>query len=242
VLRVPLLLALVVIVGMLVLFGQPLAAAGAAAAVFAIGAVLVEYWRGAVTRRRSTRESLPSAVYQLARRNPRRYGGYIVHLGIAVIAIGIVGSQFFQTERQVILNPGETEKIAEYNLTFDHLAQTKVSDATVYTAYVDVASGGSDRGIISAKRFFYNGFENQPTTRVAVKTVGFDDVYVMLTEWSDSGAANLHIFVNPLVSWIWAGGAIYLFGMIIVFLPSPATRRVTVTAPARGKATGEATA
>jgi cytochrome c-type biogenesis protein CcmF len=242
VLTVPLAMGVVVIVGMLLLFGQPFAAAGAAAAVFAIGAVLVEYWRGASARRRSTRESLPSAVYQLARRNPRRYGGYIVHLGIAVIAIGIVGSQFFQTERQVMLNPGDSVKIAEYNLTYDHLAQTQVSDATVYTAYVDVASGGKDHGVIDAKRFFYNGFENQPTTRVAVKTVGFDDVYIMLTEWTDSGAANLHIFINPMVSWIWAGGAIYLFGMIIVFWPLPVTRRVTVTAPARGKATGEATA
>lgn len=237
---VPLALAAVVIVVMLLLFGQPPAAAGVAAAVFAIGAVGVEYWRGAAARRRSTRESLPSAIVGLTKRNPRRFGGYIVHLGVAVIAIGIIGTQFFQSERQVMLNPGQSTQIAEYTLTFNGLAQSRIVDADVYTADIDVASNGKDIGVIHAKRFFYDGFEQQPTTRVAVKTTGFDDVYVMLTEWNDSGAAGLHIFVNPLVPWVWVGGLIYMLGMLIVFWPMPVARRVALTAPSRGKATGEA--
>lgn len=237
---VPLALAAVVIVVMLLLFGQPPAAAGVAAAVFAISAVGVEYWRGAAARRRSTRESLPAAIAGLTKRNPRRYGGYIVHLGVAVIAIGIVGTQFFQSERQVMLNPGQSVQIAEYTLTFNDLSQSRIVDADVYTADIDVASGGNDIGVIHAKRFFYDGFEQQPTTRVAVKTTGFDDVYVMLTEWNDSGAAGLHIFVNPLVPWVWVGGLIYMLGMLVVFWPMPVARRVALTAPSRRKATGEA--
>jgi cytochrome c-type biogenesis protein CcmF len=100
---------------------------------------------------------------------------------------------------------------------------------------MDVLVDGSDKGVIEAKRFFYNGFADQPTTQVAVNTVGFDDVYVMLTEWDDSGAANLHIFINPLVPWIWAGGLIYLFGMVVIFWPAPVVRRAAATVPSRSR-------
>lgn len=226
--RLPLLFAVVTIVAILVLFGQPKAAAGAAAAAFAIGAVIVEYWRGAQLRRKNADESWPTAFTTLARRDPRRYGGYVVHLGVAVIAIGIVGSTFFKSERQVVLSPGESVNIAEYTLTYDRLAETQQSDARVVTALINVESGGRDRGRMEAKRFFYRDFESQPTTRVAVNTVGFDDVYVMLTDWNDAGAASLHIFVNPLVPWIWVGGLIYLVGMVVVFWPAPVPQRAAV--------------
>jgi cytochrome c-type biogenesis protein CcmF len=229
------------VVVLLLLFGQPLAAAGAAAALFAAAAVVVEYWRGARLRRKNTGEVLPAAVFQLARRDPRRYGGYIVHLGVVIIAIGIIGSTFFQTERQVVLARGESVDVAEYTLRYERLGEHRTSDARVVTAYIDVSRSGDDKGVIEARRHFYNGFENQPTTQVATETVGFDDVYVMLTDWDESGAANLRIFINPLVSWIWAGGVVYLFGMVVIFWPSPQVRRATVRVPARGGMAHEAT-
>ena len=86
---------------------------------------------GACARRRSTRESLLAAIAGLTKRNPRRYGGYIVHLGVAVIAIGIVGTQFFQSERQVM--PTGAVGTDEYTLTFNDLAQSRIVDADVYT-------------------------------------------------------------------------------------------------------------
>lgn len=92
---------------------------------------------------------------------------------------------------------------------------------------------------MEANRFTYRGFENQTTTRVALNTVGFDDVYVMLLEWNDAGEANLHIFINPLVTWVWAGGAVYLFGMVVLFWPAPRIAPVTSRAPARREAYGE---
>jgi cytochrome c-type biogenesis protein CcmF len=232
-LTVPLGLAVVAIITLLLLFGQPMAAAGIAAAVFAIGAVGVEYWRGARLRRKNAGDSLPVAVYRLARRDPRRYGGYIVHLGVAIIAIGIVGSTFFQTERRVVLNEGESVDVAEYTLVYEELVETRTTDAQVFTARMDVMLDGSDKGVIEAKRFFYNGFADQPTTQVAVNTVGFDDVYVMLTEWDETGAANLHIFINPLVPWIWVGGLVYMFGMVVIFWPAPVARRATASIPSR---------
>lgn len=251
-LRGPLAVAVVTVVVVLLLFGQPMAAAGFAGAIFAIAAVVIEYWRGAQLRKKNAGDSFPVAVFRLARRDPRRYGGYIVHLGVAIIAIGIVASTFFQSERQVVLEPGSSMDIAGYTLTLNRLAETEqyegragtlaraTPSARVVTAHIDITTNGDYRGSMEAKRFFYRGFEQQPTTQVAVNTVMFDDVYVMLVDWNDSGAAQLHVFVNPMVTWIWAGGAVYLLGMVAIFWPAPQLRPVPVPAPARGRALGKA--
>jgi len=239
---IPLGVTLLCLFGILFLFGQPMAAIGAAAAVFAVCAVLVEYWRGVKLRRKNAGDNVPTAVYRLTRRDPRRFGGYIVHLGVAIIAIGIVGSWFFSTERQVIVSPGDTVDVAGYTITYQRLGETFTRDARVVTAHVNVSSGGRDHGSMGAQRFTYRGFEDQTTTQVAINTVGFDDVYVMLLEWGEGSQAHLRIFVNPLVTWIWAGGAVYLLGMFVLFLPAPAIAPVTVRSASRRESFGESTA
>ncbi len=232
---IPMALSIVAIVAMLFLFGQPMAAMGIGAAIFAAGAVVVEYYRGVRLRQKNAGDSIPVAIFRLARRDPRRYGGYIVHLGVALIAVGIIASWFFQSERQVIMTPGETVNIAEYTIAYDGISTTQGTDHSTVTAHVRVLKDGDEQTSMTAARFFYRGFEDQPTTRVAVETVGFDDVYVMLLEWTDDQRANIRIFVNPLVTWIWAGGALYLFGMVILAWPSPAVQPVRAAAPQRSR-------
>ncbi len=236
----PLIISVGVICVLLFLFGQPLPVIGIGAAVFAMGAVVVEYARGARLRQKNAGDHIPIAIYRLARRNPRRYGGYIVHLGVAVIAIGIIASWTFQSERQVIIEEGEQVQVAEYTFVYRDLDEQLNSDNRAITATIDVYNGGSKEGTIEAKRFFYRGFEDQPTTRVGTMTSGFDDVYVMLQEWSEeTGAANIRIFINPLIPWLWAGGAIYLFGMFVLFFPSPKPRPVSVRSAVESGAVGE---
>lgn len=239
---VPLTITVCVLAGVLFLYGQPPAAIGAAAAVFAICAVIVEYVRGVKLRRKNAGDNVPTAIYRLTRRDPRRFGGYIVHLGVAIIAIGIVGSWFFSTERQVVVTPGQAVDVAGYTVTYQRLTETRTSDSRIITAYVNVSSGNTDHGSVGAKRFTYRGFEDQMTTQVAINTVGFDDVYIMLLEWGAESEAHLRIFVNPLVTWIWAGGAVYLLGMLILFLPAPAIAPVTVRDASRRDAFGEVSA
>jgi cytochrome c-type biogenesis protein CcmF len=238
---IPLIISIIAIGLMLYLFGQPMAALGIGAAIFAAGAIVVEYYRGVRLRQKNAGDSVPVAIFRLARRDPRRYGGYIVHLGVALIAVGIISSWFFQTERQVILSPGETVQVAEYSITYEGISTEQRSDSSAVTANVTVSKGGQTAARMGAHRYFYRGFEDQPTTRVAVTTVGFDDVYVMLLEWTDDQRANLRIFVNPLVSWIWAGGALYLFGMVVLAWPAPAVQPVRATAPQREGLLGEPT-
>ncbi len=238
---IPLAVSIVVIFAMLFLFGQPMAAAGVAAAVFAIGAVVVEYYRGIRLRRKNAGDSVPTAFLKLLRRDPRRYGGYIVHLGVALIAIGIVGSWFFQTEKQVIAAPGETIDVAGYQLKYLNISQDLMPDGTTVMADVQVFKDGKSEGVITAERFFYRNFENQPTTKVGIETVGFDDVYVMLLEWDENDNANLRIFVNPLVPWIWVGGGIYFIGMLTLAWPAPGVQTVRAPSYRRKGAFGEAT-
>lgn len=239
---IPLTITVCALVGILFLYGQPPAAIGAAAAVFAICAVVVEYVRGVKLRRKNAGDNIPTALYRLTRRDPRRFGGYIVHLGVAIIAIGIIGSWFFSSERQVVVTPGQSVDVAGYTITYQRLTETNTADSRVITAYVNVSSGGTDHGSVGAKRFTYRGFEDQMTTQVAINTVGFDDVYIMLLEWGADSEAHLRIFVNPLVTWIWAGGAVYLLGMFVLFLPAPAIAPVTVRAASRREAIGEVSA
>ncbi|MGH6912643.1 MAG: cytochrome c-type biogenesis CcmF C-terminal domain-containing protein, partial [Geminicoccales bacterium] len=158
-----------------------------------------------------------------------------------LIAVGIIASWFFQTERQVIVAPGETVQIAEYSVTYHGLTTAQHADSSEVTANLTVSKDGEERASMGAKRFFYRGFEDQPTTRVAVNTIGFDDVYVMLLEWTDDQRANIRIFVNPLVPWIWAGGALYLFGMVVLVWPAPVVEPERAAAPERGRLLGEAT-
>jgi len=230
---IPLAISIVAILVMLWLFGQPMAAMGVGASLFAAGAVVVEYYRGVRLRQKNAGDSIPAAIYQLARRDPRRYGGYIVHLGVVLIAIGIIASWFFQSERQVVISPGETVDLAGYTIAYDGISTAQGADHRTVSAHVRVLQDGDQKAAMEAKRFFYRGFEDQPTTKVAVETVGFDDVYVMLLEWSDDQRANIRIFVNPLVTWIWAGGALYLFGMVVLALPAPVPRPVRATVPQR---------
>ena len=237
---IPLGISLLAIALMLYLFGQPMAALGIGAAIFAAGAIVVEYYRGVRLRQKNAGDSVPVAIFRLARRDPRRYGGCIVHLGVALIAVGIISSWFFQTERQVIVAPGETVRVAEYDITYTGISTDQGPDYANVTANVTISRDGKTDATMGAHRYFYRGFEDQPTTRVAVTTVGFDDVYVMLLEWTDDERANLRIFVNPLVSWIWAGGALYLFGMVVLAWPAPAVQPVRAAAPQReGEMLGE---
>jgi cytochrome c-type biogenesis protein CcmF len=201
--------------------------------VFAVGTIVLEYVRGARARRRGTGEMYPVAVTMLVRKNSRRYGGYIVHLAVAIMAVGVIGSHFFQTERQFVMEPGETDQIGAYSVTFQGLENRQSADANIIAAVVDVAKNGEHRGTVESYRFFYRNFEDQPTAEMGVMTIGIDDIYIVLDRWEESGAVGLRVFINPMVSWIWIGGGVFVLGMLTLFWPDPKPSRSRATGPAR---------
>ena len=169
----------------------------------------MEYLKGARFAARLP-GSWAGAAARLAVRNRRRYGAYLAHLGIVVAAAGFAGSHFWQQERQVVLRPGQSVAVAGYRLTLEGTTAVTSGHTTVQRAVLDLSDG--DR--LVPGRTVYADFGGQSSTQVAIRSTPFEDLYVVLGDSTDPGAANLTVFVNPLVGWIWAGAALLVLGTI----------------------------
>jgi cytochrome c-type biogenesis protein CcmF len=198
------------------LLAIPLAAAAAATCV-------TVYARASLRVRRSGLGWLGLAT--LARHKRRRYGAYLAHLGLVVLVTGIAASHFWQQEREVTLAPGQQVTVAGYTLTYAGSQQRQLAD---HTELVGAMRFGDQT--LEPARATYAGLGGQSLTHVAISTTPVADVYVVLAGLNTEGAASFLIFVNPLVSWIWAGGAIIIVG---VLLGNLGERRPAVVAVAR---------
>ncbi len=186
---------------------------------FVLATIAQEFTRGAIARHSSLGESYALALARLVRRNNRRYGGYIVHLGIILIGVGAVGSHVYQQEAQALLAPGQSMTLGSYTMTLQGLQTYQIPGARVVEADILV---GND--VIRPQKVFFKNFENQPSTKVAIRSRPLEDLYLVLGSWSGDGASarvGLSAFVNPLVSWIWLGGLVLLFGTFVALWPAP---------------------
>ncbi|MCE7792817.1 heme lyase CcmF/NrfE family subunit [Salipaludibacillus sp. CUR1] len=173
---------------------------------------LVEFIRGTKARRKVTKEAVPVALFRLMIRSRRRYGGYIVHLGIALIAFGIVGSNF-DVERMETLSIGESMEIDRYTLTYENLGQRTEGVNDIVFANIAVEKDGRELGYIQPERIFYLNWE-EPSTEVAVRSTLREDLYVVLSGWEEDQRATFQVKVNPLVKWIWIGSYVLVIGSI----------------------------
>jgi cytochrome c-type biogenesis protein CcmF len=143
-------------------------------------------------------------------RRRRTYGAYLAHLGLAVLVTGIAASHFWQQEKDVTLAPGEQVTVAGYTLTYVGSEQRQLADHTELVAAMRFGDA-----TLEPARATYAGLGGQSLTRVAINTTPLADVYVVLAGAGDGGSASFRVFVNPLVSWIWAGGAIIILGVLL---------------------------
>src|SRR6266566_1001521 len=187
--------------GLPALIGVPLAAA-------VVSTVVYEYAR-AIGRWRNAGGGWPRAMALLARRR-RRYGAYLAHLGIAVVVVGLAASHFWQQERDITLRPGQQATVAGYTLRYTGTESRELSDHTELVAAMSL--GGQT---LEPARATYAGLGGQSLTHVAISSSPVADVYVVLAGTNSDGSASFRIFVNPLVSWIWAGGAIIVVGVVL---------------------------
>jgi len=158
-------------------------------------------------------------------RDRRRYGGYLVHLAIVLIGLGIVGSTF-QTTSEASLAAGKSTQVGRYTLTFAGVQPYQAAGYEGVMAGLVVSVGNRQIGALFPDRRVYAHWENQPVTGVAILTSRpwLDDVYVLMTGLADDGTATFRVFVNPLVSLIWAGGLLFLIGGVILFWPQQRAR------------------
>jgi len=210
---------------------QPAALIGFWLTAFVAAVTLYEFWRGAMARHRKSGESLPVALWRLAGRNRRRYGGYVIHLGVVLMAIGIMGIEIFQTETQGTLKQGESITLGQYTITYSDLAVFDTPDnRNVARAVVEVTKDGKYVGELHPRRdFFYES--QQPMTIPGVRSTWEDDLYVLLVDWQEvsTQSVTFKVFHNPLVNWLWFGGIIFILGTLIAAWPDrdpePATAR-----------------
>jgi len=182
---------------------------------------LYEFGRGAWARHKTHSESLPVALWRLAGRNRRRYGGYVIHLGIVLMAIGIIGIEVFQTSTQGTIPVGGSMELGDYSITYNALAEFDTNDnRNVARADISVFRNGEFIGSLFPRRdFFYES--GQPMTIPGVRSTLEDDFYVLLVDWQpiSTQAATFRIYHNPLVNWVWLGGFIFILGTLVAAWP-----------------------
>lgn len=185
---------------------------------FVFFGVVYQWARETITRQRARGENGISAFRELFRTNRPRYGGYIVHIAMVVMAIGVIGSSAFTDEKEAGLKPGQSITLDKYTLTYDALSMDESGDKFVVSAAVSVASGGKLLGQITPEISFHRSFE-QPVAEVAIRSTPLEDLYVILAGWDKEGTIALKVVINPLVSWIWTGGGILIAGGLIALWP-----------------------
>ncbi len=191
--------------------------------VFVLMTIVQEFWRGTIARHTMTNESYPAAFVGLIQRNRRRYGGYIVHIGIVMIFAGITGS-LFNIEAEGVLTPGQTLPIGRYTLRYDEARDTSRPDFDGMAAKVSVLEGEHLVTTLEPEKRHYRA-SKQPTTEASVHTSFREDVYLSLGEVHSNGSISLQAHVNPLVRWLWAGGVVLVIGTIIGAWPEATRQR-----------------
>jgi cytochrome c-type biogenesis protein CcmF len=229
----PIVFALVV-AGSLVALGVRVWSSGIcfALSAFVFGTIGQEFWRGARVRQGATGTDVFTALIGLIGRSRRRYGGYIVHLGIVLMFLGFAG-EGFKVEEQILMKPGQQSTVRDYTLRYDSIRVTDDGQKQMVTGHVTLFRDGKQVGEMSPAKHFYRKREQEPTTEVAIRRGFGEDVYVVLAGYDmQTQSATLQIVVNPLVNWIWAGFAIMAVGTGIALLPESTFAFAVARAPA----------
>ncbi len=209
---------------------------------FVLGSIVSEFYRGARARQAILHEGSVQALGRLVGKNPRRYGGYIVHIGIVLIFLGVAGSSFFKIEKQVSLKPGESLEAGRYTLKYTGIKNSEDAHIASQAAEVEVSSDGQYLTTMHPEKRLYKR-QNQPTTEVAIRPTLRDDLYVVMGSYDEpSGLVTLQVFVNPLLSWLWIGGLTLVLGTCVVMAPNPAERRAVALARAQTEISSEVVA
>jgi cytochrome c-type biogenesis protein CcmF len=181
--------------------------------------VKIEFYKGARSIAAKNHMNLLRATVELTHRNTRRYGGYLVHMGIVLIFIGVTGHAFNQNEVKE-LNKGDSMQIGAYSLQMVDLQQGENENYQWHRATMQVAKNGDPLGILLPEKRFYKA-SKQGTSEVGVRSRLNEDLYLNFGGMSDDNQrAVIQAYVFPLVSWIWIGGLVLIGGTLVCLVPS----------------------
>ncbi len=205
--------------------------------IFVTVSILQEFWRGTRVRKETTGTDLFTALVGLVGRNKRRYGGYIVHVGIVLIFLGFAGDGFKQ-EEQVLLRPGQQTTVGHYTVRHDRVQVTDDGQKQMITGHLTIFEDGRAVGRMYPAKWFFRKHEEEPTTEVAIRRTISEDLYIVMPAFDlKDQSASLHVVINPLVNWIWVGFGIMALGTGIALLPERAYSFAAARLPAEAATT-----
>ncbi|MCC6244664.1 MAG: heme lyase CcmF/NrfE family subunit [Gemmatimonadaceae bacterium] len=203
---------------------------------FALVSNLREYGIGVSARMRAHGESLPVALVRLMNANRRRYGGYVAHIGIIIVAIGITASSSFRFEREASLKQGEVMPVkGDLSVRFKSLWGKDEPQRQVVGADVEILRAGKVVGMLDPRMNFYRS-QDQPVPTPAVRSRPTGDVYINLMAFTPDGqSATIKVILEPFVPWIWFGGLVMALGSVLSAWPvaKRSARAVGYTVPQR---------
>ena len=199
---------------------------------FVLGTIGQEFVRGAQVRREATGTDFVTAMIGLVMRSRRRYGGYVIHVGIVLMFLGFAGAGY-KLDRQVLMNPGDVVEIGQFTVQYERLIETDDGQKQMITAHMIITKDGQPAGDLYPARWFFRKHESEPTTEVALRRTFSEDLYVTLGTYTlaDQSAA-FQITVNPLVNWIWLGFTIMALGTGLALLPESSFAFMSAKVPA----------
>ncbi len=181
--------------------------------------VMIEFYKGGRSIAAKNNTNLLRALVELTHRNTRRYGGYLVHMGIVLMFVGFTGHAFNKSEIKE-LNKGDTMSVGAYSLKMVDLQQGENTNYQWHRATIQVSKNGETLGTLEPEKRFYIA-SRQGTSEVGIRQRPNEDLYLNFGGMSDDNQrAVIQAYVFPLVSWIWVGGLVLIGGTFICLIPS----------------------
>ncbi len=204
---------------------------GAVIAFWIIGASILltifDYFRSVSIHSKANQYSVAKSAWRLIHHNRRKYGAYLIHIGVAIMGLGIVGIEFLQSQTQVTLKQNDTAQFAGYSITYQDLViDNSLPDREIARSIVKVTSPNGVQFFLYPDRNFYYT-SGQSVTNPGLRSTPVDDLYVILVDWLPvtSEGATFKIYRNPLVFWLWAGTFVLVFGTMMALWPRKSLRK-----------------
>jgi cytochrome c-type biogenesis protein CcmF len=160
--------------------------------------------------------------------NRRRYGGFLVHVGIVFMVIGLAGYGYYQFKEDFNLMPGQKITVKDYKLQYARLESSTKRNYEAVAALVDVYDSSGFIGTLRPEKRFYK--KADPSTEVAIRSNAKEDLYMILSGWSGDQSISLTVVINPFLSWVWIGTGVMVFGTVWAVMPRRRKESETVMA------------
>jgi cytochrome c-type biogenesis protein CcmF len=182
--------------------------------------IVLEYYRGAKVLRARSGASYPACAIDLTMRNTRRYGGYIVHVGMVFVFIGLAGAAF-NRDTQKDMQVGQTMQIGPYTLLLQGMDTKPEKNYTAQRMLVEVLRDNKPMMMLYPEKRHFSTSKEENGTMVAIYSTLKEDLYVVYAgESPETQMPVIHAYLNPLVKWIWFGGVVVVFGTLVALLPN----------------------